>query len=156
MRTAEVRPSTYCKAFAVSILLCIAVAGRAQQPAQASPATYNGCVQKASDSSDTLILTARNMCAVLKGKLSAEQVAGHQIELKGLLSPATKSGPASIQVDSVSSVGQSCSETCVLRPRSRGIHPPTADEVPGSEGGTPGARSRTSDSNGGTAVLPQQ
>ena len=123
--------------FAV-VVLSTAMAASAQQAAPASPAKFTGCVQV---SSGTVVLSAPNVCAVLKGKISADQVTGHQIELKGVLSPATKSSPATIQVDSVSSVGPSCSETCAVRPRGRGLHPPagTANEVPGSEGGTPGA-----------------
>jgi hypothetical protein len=103
---------------------------------QASPAKFTGCVQKGSD--ESIILSAPNVCAVLKGKVSAEKVSGHRIELKGVLSPATNSGPATIQVESVASVGQSCTETCSLRPHGRGLHRPAAGEVPGSEGGTPG------------------
>ena len=120
------------------LALSIAVSASAQQAAPASPAKFTGCVQV---SSGTVVLSAPNVCAVLKGKISADQVTGHQIELKGILSPATRSTPATIQVDSVSSVGPSCSETCAVRPRGRGLHPPAGatNEVPGSEGGTPGA-----------------
>ena len=120
------------------LALSIAVSAGAQQAAQTSPAKFTGCVQV---SSGTVVLSAPNVCAVLKGKISADQVTGHQIELKGILSPATKTTPPTIQVDSVSSVGPSCSETCAVRPRGRGLHPPagTTNEVPGSEGGTPGA-----------------
>jgi len=123
--------------FAV-VVLSAAIAAGAQQAAQTSPAKFTGCVQV---SSGTVVLSAPNVCAVLKGKISADQVTGHQIELKGILSPATKTTSATIQVDSVSSVGKSCSETCAVRPRGRGLHPPagTANEAPGSEGGTPGA-----------------
>ena len=132
MLSAEVRST-----FAI-LALSIALSAGAQQAAQTSSAKFTGCAQA---SSGTVVLSAPNVCAVLKGKLSADQVTGHQIELKGVLSPATRSAPATIQVESVSSIGQSCTETCVVRPRGRGLHPPagTASEVPGSEGGTPGA-----------------
>ena len=136
MRSPECRPFASRTALAVlAVAFSFATAARAQQAPQASPAKFTGCVQ--TGTGDSVILTTPNVCAVLKGKISAQEVAGHQIELQGILSPATKSAPATIQVDSVSSVGQSCTETCVARPRGRGLHRPTS-EVPGSEGGTPG------------------
>ncbi|HEX6495678.1 MAG TPA: hypothetical protein VF018_09355 [Acidobacteriaceae bacterium] len=135
MRSARIQPSATVAVVAVAFTL--GGAAGAQQPAQPSPAKYTGCVQ---GDSASIVLRAPNLCAVLKGKVSASEVAGHQIELTGVLSPATKTNPATIQVESVSSVGQSCTETCAARPRGRGLHPTnTSSEVPGSEGGTPGA-----------------
>jgi hypothetical protein len=135
MRSAESRPLVFRSSLGVlAFAFSAIIAAGAQQAAQSSK--FSGCVQ--AGSGDSVILSAPNVCAVLKGKISAEQVSGHQIELTGVLTPATKSGPATIQVDAVSSVGQSCTETCAARPRGRGLHPP-AKEVPGSEGGTPGA-----------------
>ena len=136
MSSAKIRP--FATGSTLALLTFAFSAAGAQQPAQPSPAKYTGCVQ--SDSA-SIVLRAPNVCAVLKGKISASEVAGHQIELTGVLSPATKTSPPIIQVDSVSSVGQSCTETCAARPRGRGLHHPTgaSSEVPGSEGGTPGA-----------------
>jgi hypothetical protein len=135
MRSAKSRPLVFRSSLGVlALAFFAAITAGAQQSAQ--PSKFTGCVQ--AGSGDSIILSAPNVCAVLKGKISAEQVTGHQIELKGVLTPSNKSGPATIQVESVSSVGQSCTETCAARPRGRGLHPPPK-EVPGSEGGTPGA-----------------
>jgi hypothetical protein len=114
-------------------------------PAKPSaPAAFSGCVQKAPGSSTTLVLSTPTTCARLTGKFSVEQLAGHQIDLKGVLTPRTSSTPASIQVESVEKVGGVCSDVCSLQPpRSRGLHPPPQGEVPGTEGGTPGAVPKT-------------
>lgn len=110
-----------------------------EKPAQ--PTTYSGCVTKAPGADGTLVLNTPTTCAALKGKVSADDLAGHEIELKGVLTPATKSVAASIAVSTVLKVGKSCSDVCSLQPpRTRGLHPPgnTGHEIPGSEGGTPG------------------
>jgi hypothetical protein len=114
-------------------------------PAKPSaPASFSGCVQKAPGSSTTLVLSTPTTCAKLSGKFSVEQLAGHQIDLKGVLTPRTSSTPALIQVESVKKVGDVCSDVCSLQPpRSRGLHPPPQREVPGTEGGTPGAVPKT-------------
>jgi hypothetical protein len=123
----------------------IGVAGL-QSPAQSAgseaaapkPATYSGCVQKAPDSATNLVISTPTACAKLAGKIHVETLAGHEVELTGILTPRTATTPASIQVDSVGSVGKSCSDVCSLQPpRSRGLHPPNS-AVPGTEGGTPG------------------
>jgi hypothetical protein len=60
--------------------------------------------------------------------------------LTGVLTPRTTSTSASIRVDSVVSVGQSCSNTCSLQPPgTRSVRMHNQHEIPGSEGGTPGA-----------------
>jgi hypothetical protein len=103
-----------------------------------APAAYSGCVQKAPGSTTDLVISTPTACAKLAGKFSVDDLAGHQVELKGILTPRSASTSATIQVDSVVSVGQSCTDVCSLRPPgTRGLHPPQA--VPGSEGGTPGA-----------------
>lgn len=101
-------------------------------------ATYSGCVQKAPDSPTTLVISTPTACARLTGKVSPDTLAGHAVVLNGILTPSTASAPASIQVNSVGSVGNSCSDVCSLRPPgTRGLHRPDS-AVPGSEGGTPG------------------
>ena len=104
-------------------------------------ATYSGCVQKAPDSPTTLVISTPTACAKLTGKVSADTLAGHAVVLNGILTPSSTSTPASIQVNSVSSVGNSCSDVCSLRPPgARGLHKPD-NAVPGSEGGTAGVTS---------------
>jgi hypothetical protein len=104
-----------------------------------APATYSGCVQKAPDSTTDLVISTPTACALLTGKLSVEKLAGHQVELTGILSPRTPTVAASIQVDSVGSVGKSCTDVCALKPPgTRGLHRPSDNAIPGSEGGTPG------------------
>jgi hypothetical protein len=104
-----------------------------------APATYSGCVQKAPDSTTNLVISTAKVCALLAGKVSVDTLAGHQVELTGILTPRTASAAASIQVNSVGSVGKSCTEVCALHPPlSRGLHRPNDGMVPGSEGGTPG------------------
>jgi hypothetical protein len=121
-----------------------AVAGNGQAPPSsppppkpAAPAAVSGCVQKAPGSSTTLVISSATVCATLAGKVSVDQLSGHQVDLTGVLTPRTASTGASIQVDSVANVGKSCSDVCsLLPPHSRGLHAPGA--VPGSEGATPG------------------
>lgn len=120
-----------------AVLLAHCALTAQQQTTAGSPATYSGCVSKVSGAPDTLVLNTPTACVVLKGRLSADQIAGHTIELEGILQPATGSAPATIQVDTVRSVGHACSDTCALRPASRGLKRPPG-VVPGSEGGTPG------------------
>lgn len=123
--------------------LCLAAAQACAQTSGTAPApthaTYTGCVQKASGSDTTLILSTRNACARLTGKVFADDLAGRQVELKGTLTPRTASSAATIQVDEVLKVGNSCSGVCSLKPPgTRGLHKPD-NAVPGSDGGTPGA-----------------
>jgi hypothetical protein len=108
-------------------------------PAHAAPApasaAYSGCVQQSPTDKDTLVLSAESVCARLTGTLSATQLIGHEIDLKGVLTPRVGTTPASIKVDSVVHVGKSCSDVCaLLPPKKRGL----GGEVPGKEGGTPG------------------
>ena len=144
-RIAEIAPVARGRALGVVIAACLCAVGAhgsaqattaAQPPA---PATYTGCVQKVSASDPTLVISTPNACAKLTGKVSAGDLAGKQVELRGILTPRTPSAAASIQVDSVVSVGKSCADVCSLRPPgARGLHPPQNDAIPGSEGGTPG------------------
>jgi hypothetical protein len=130
-----------------SLALGIAIAGAASLYAQApdstppkppAPQTFQGCVQKAPGSTASLIISSGSVCATLKGSLADEKLAGHEIELTGVLTPRTGAAAASIQVNSVGSVGKSCSDVCSpLPPRSRGLHPPD-QAIPGTQGGTPG------------------
>ena len=131
-------------AFACAVSL-LAVESQGQAPESAppkppAPAKFSGCVQKAPGSSNTLVIDSATVCATLKGSLADDKLVGHRIELEGVLTPRTAAAGASIQVNSVASVGQSCSDVCSLQPpRSRGLHAPVNGAVPGSEGGTPGA-----------------
>ena len=103
----------------------------------AAPATFAGCVQKAPDTG--LVISTPKVCARLTGKFSVEELEGHEVDLKGVLVPRAASVAASIQVDSVTKVGKSCSDVCSLQPpATRGLHPMKNKEIPGSEGGTPG------------------
>ena len=132
----------------VTLLLGTALAGaQTPSPEPAAPAkppapeTYSGCVQKAPGSTTDLIISAPTACARLTGKLPdpnlpSQDLAGHEVELKGVLTPRTPSTAASIEVGSVVSVGKSCTDVCSLQPHTRGLHPPSA--TPGGEGGTPG------------------
>jgi hypothetical protein len=137
------------RVLALSIAIAAGLAGTqafaqaAANPPEAAkppaPATYSGCVQKAPDSTTGLVIGTPKVCALLTGKLSADTLAGHQVELTGILTPRTSSAPASIQVNSVGSIGKACTEVCALHPPlSRGLHRPSAGMVPGTEGGTPG------------------
>ncbi len=116
-------------------------------PKPPAPAAFSGCVQKAAGSSTTLVINSATVCATLTGKVSVDELAGHQVDLTGVLTPRTASTGASIQVDSVANVGKSCSDVCsLLPPRSRGLHAPTA--IPGSEGATPGLTAPSPGSTG--------
>lgn len=124
------------------VVVFTASAGYAQESGKASPAkpvAYSGCVQKAPGSSNTLVISGPAVCATLKGKLSEEKLIGHQVDLKGVLTPRTASVAASIEVESVEKVGESCSDVCSLQPPgTRGLRPQKDHEIPGTEGGTPG------------------
>jgi hypothetical protein len=136
--------SGIAQACSLGVAIAASIAG-SQASAQAAaskppaPATYSGCVQKAPDSATDLVISTPAVCALLTGKVSADTLAGHQVELTGILTPRTPSVAASIQVNSVGSVGKACTEVCALKPpMSRGLHRPTDGAIPGSEGGTPG------------------
>jgi hypothetical protein len=128
---------------AITVTGCLAAASNASAQATATTppasATYKGCVQKAPGSEGTLVISTPNACAKLAGKVSADALAGHEVELQGILTPRTPSVAASIQVDSVTHVGAACSNVCALQPPTRGLHRPQSNDVPGTEGGTPGA-----------------
>jgi hypothetical protein len=146
-RTAALSGAVQACTLGIAIAACFAgtqaTAQAASNPPAAAkppaPATYSGCVQKAPDSTTDLVISTPKVCALLTGKVSADAVAGHQVELTGILTPRTSSAAASIQVNSVGSVGKACTDVCALKPpMSRGLHRPTNGEIPGSEGGTPG------------------
>ena len=146
-RIAAISGTVRTCAFGIAIVGCFAGAqasaqAAGSQPAAAkppAPATYSGCVQKAPNSTTDLVISTPTACARLTGNVSADTLAGHQVELTGILTPRTPSAAASLQVDSVSSVGKSCTDVCSLRPPgTRGLHRPNDGMIPGSEGGTPG------------------
>ncbi len=146
-RIAAISGTVRACAFLIAIAGCFAgVQASAQAagsesavPKPPAPATYSGCVQKAPDSTKDLVISTPTACARLTGNVSADTLAGHQVELTGILTPRTPSTAASLQVDSVSSVGKACTDVCALRPpSSRGLHGPVGNAIPGSEGGTPG------------------
>jgi hypothetical protein len=137
--------SARCLVLGRSIALAavlMASAGYAQESGNTSPAkptAFSGCVQKASGSGNTLIISGEAVCATLKGKLAEEKLIGHQVDLKGVLTARTASVAASIEVQSVEKIGESCSDVCKLQPPgTRGLRPPKDHEIPGTEGGTPG------------------
>ncbi len=102
---------------------------------ESSALRYSGCVMASPIDKDTLILNSDSVCADLTGKFATPDLAGHQIDLKGVLTPRAGTTPASIAIDSVDKIGKSCSEVCSpLPPRTRGL-----GERPGREGGRPGA-----------------
>jgi hypothetical protein len=115
----------------------------APTPPAASPsaqALYSGCVQQSPGDKDTLVLSTDTVCAKLTGDLATASLAGHEIDLKGVLTPRAARTPASIQIDSISHVGKSCSDVCSLRPPgTRGL----GGEKPGREGGRPGVTPTT-------------
>jgi len=111
----------------------------AAQPPASPPAEakYTGCVERLATDKDVLVLSGDTVCAKLTGKFTAADLAGHEVELKGVLTARTPGAPASISVGSVVLVGKSCSDTCSLRPPgTRGLG--KGGETPGKEGGTPG------------------
>jgi hypothetical protein len=104
--------------------------------ASAAPVAFSGCVMASPTDKDTLLLNTDSVCANLAGKFATPNLAGHQIDLKGVLTPRAGKTPASIEVDSVDKIGKSCSQICSpLPPRARGL----GGERPGREGGRPGA-----------------
>jgi hypothetical protein len=146
-RIAAISGTVRACAFGIAIAGCFAGAQASAQaagsgPAAAkppAPATYSGCVQKAPDSTTDLVISTPTACARLTGNVTADTLAGHQVELTGILTPRTPSAAASIQVGSVSSVGKSCTEVCSLRPPgTRGLQRPANSAIPGGEAGTPG------------------
>jgi hypothetical protein len=108
-------------------------------PAPANPERFTGCVVRSAAEKDTLILNTETACARLTGSFPAANLAGHEVDLKGILTPRTPSTAASLHVDSVVSIGKACSDICSLQPPgTRGLG---KGEKPGKEGGTPGETS---------------
>jgi hypothetical protein len=100
-------------------------------------AKYSGCVMRLEADKDTLVINDATVCAKLTGKFVAADIAGHEVDLTGVLTAGTRTVPAAIGVSGVSNVGKSCSSTCsLLPPRTRGLG--KGGELPGKEGGTPG------------------
>ena len=129
-------PRIRLAAFAAVCGIGAPVAGWAAAPPPAQE--FQGCVQQSPTDKAVLVLSTESACATLSGKFTAAQLDGHQVDLKGVLTPRTSDLPASIRVDTVVSVGKACSDVCSLRPpKSRGLG--KGGEIPGKEGGTPGA-----------------
>jgi hypothetical protein len=127
----------HCLLLTLALSLPAAAQSASASDKPASEQSFSGCVQRSATDKDTLILSTDSVCATLGGKVSGTQIAGHQVDLKGVLTPRTPAAPASIQVGSVVSVGKECSDVCSLRPPgSRGLQ--KGGEMPGKEGGTPG------------------
>jgi hypothetical protein len=102
-----------------------------------SQAKFAGCVQRLTTEKDTLVLSGDTVCAKLSGRFHAADLAGHEVELEGVLTERTAGNPARISVSRVTSVGESCSSTCALQPPgTRGLG--KGGQTPGKEGGTPG------------------
>jgi hypothetical protein len=131
----------------IAVCICLATVfypgqSTSQTPHPSSSATphaasrYAGCVQRSTTDKDTIILSGETFCAKLTGTFSAEKLVGHEVDLKGVLTDATASVPAMINVGSIGSIGKSCSEVCSLfPPGKRGLK---KGDYPGKEGGTPG------------------
>ncbi|HEY4380757.1 MAG TPA: hypothetical protein VGN01_10460 [Acidobacteriaceae bacterium] len=118
-----------------------AMAGQTQPTtptASVEPASkYSGCVMRLEADKDTLVINDATVCAKLTGKFVAADIAGHEVDITGVLKAGSRTIPASLNVSSVGSVGKSCSSICsLLPPRTRGLG--KGGEVPGKEGGTPG------------------
>jgi len=113
----------------------------APHPTTPAASSYAGCVQRSTADKNTLVLSGESVCAKLTGSFSAEKLIGHDVDLKGVLTERTAANPAAIHVDSIDSVGKSCSNTCSLQPPgTRGLR---GGEKPGKEGGTPGMAPKT-------------
>jgi hypothetical protein len=131
------RPTQRRTASLLFICICgVATSALAQSPPVQS---FQGCVQPSPTDKTVLIVSTENACAKLTGKFKPSDITGHQVELKGVLTPyASATAPASIKVDSVVSVGKPCEDICSLQPpHTRGLG--HGGETPGKEGGTPGA-----------------
>jgi hypothetical protein len=130
------RIAVYCIVFMTTS--CIAQTTPQAATPPAPPATrHTGCVQRSAIDKDVIVLSTETVCAKLTGNFSADKLVGHEVDLKGELTPGTLSDPAVIHVESVSSVQKSCSEVCsLLPPGKRGLK---KGQYPGKEGGTPGA-----------------
>lgn len=111
-------------------------------PTTPTASSYAGCVQRSTADKDTLVLSGETVCAKLTGsRFTPEKLVGHEVDLKGVLTERTTTNPAVIRVDSIDSVGKSCSNTCSLQPPgTRGLR---GGEKPGKEGGTPGMAPKT-------------
>lgn len=124
---------------AAGIAAAVHASAQQAQVTSSTPATFSGCVQKSSGERPVLILNAPNACAVLEGKAARAELAGHEVQLTGILVPRTASAPTTIRVSAITERGAVCSSTCVPEPPgTRGLHRPSDHEIPGSEGGTPG------------------
>ena len=140
-RFAASRSCTLGIALAACACLVTTQASAQSAPTPPAPVTYKGCVQKAPGTDGALLISTPTACAKLTGKVPGDDAIGHDIELNGILTPRTASAAASLQVDSVVSVGNACSKVCALRPPgTRGLRSPqdAPKATPGTEGGTPG------------------
>ena len=116
---------------------CLGQTSSPPASASSSVAHYAGCVQRSTTDKDTIILSNETLCAKLTGTFVADKLVGHEVDLKGVLTDGTASTPAAIRVNSIGSIGKSCSDVCsLLPPGKRGLK---KGELPGKEGGTPGA-----------------
>jgi hypothetical protein len=138
MRTPTPNHPTQRRAATFLFVCGLAIGTFAQAPAPPPVESFQGCVQPSPTDKTVLIVSTDNACAKLTGKFKAADISGHQVELKGVLTPyASATAPASIKVDSVVTVGKPCEDVCSLvPPHTRGLH---GGETPGKEGGTPGA-----------------
>jgi hypothetical protein len=123
----------------LSGLAPLAIQAQAPTPPPSPAESFQGCVQPSPTDKTVLIVSTENACAKLTGKFKAADISGHQVELKGVLTPyASPTAPASIKVESVVTVGKPCEDVCSLQPpHTRGLG--HGGETPGKEGGTPGA-----------------
>jgi hypothetical protein len=140
-RFAAIRSCTPEIALAACACLVTAQASAQSAPTPPAPATYKGCVQKAPGTDGALLISTPTACAKLTGNVPGDDAIGHEIELSGILTPRTTSAAATLQVDTVVSVGNACTKVCALRPAgTRGLRSPhdAPKATPGTEGGTPG------------------
>jgi hypothetical protein len=129
-----------------SAMSCLGQSGSQAPPRVASAAPtstsrYAGCVQRSTTDKDTIILSNETLCAKLTGTFSAEKLVGHEVGLKGVLTDRAISIPATIRVVSINSIGKSCADVCSLFPPHG--RPLKKGDIPGKEGGTPGAAPTT-------------
>ena len=127
---------TFTLCICLIALSCLGQA--APHPMPPISSSFSGCVNSGVTDKNTIILSGESVCAKLTGNFSAEKLIGHQVDLKGVLTERTPTTPANIHVESIHSIGKSCSNTCSLQPPgTRGL------EKPGKEGGTPGMAPKT-------------
>lgn len=103
-----------------------------------SAATYTGCVMK--DVDGNLTFCEPDHCSLLTGEGVDAKLAGHAVTVNGTVKEAGEGQPRRVIVTKIVSVNAACNQTCSLYSvHERGIG---SKDKPGSEGGTPGVKSK--------------